>query len=778
MLKFWLNSVETQHGQGLAMRTAFTVSEGLVCLFYHLTFQRSNTMKRIHVSCIILWAFAAFSASSLFGAVPQMISYQGRLTDAVGAPINDTVDLVFLICPDSICSKEYWSESHRSVIVKEGLFAVLLGSITPIPPSVFSGSVRWLSISKDGVAANPSLRMVSAPYAFRSLMADTAYYAKSIGGTDCADCNAVFVNVAGPDSVYTTSGTAFLGKSESNTGVEVRGVEGYAADSYVGLTYGGYFSTSDVGTGVHYGVYGKGLGASASNAYGVYGFGTNTSTGNAYGGYFTVSTHGTGVHYALASKGWGNSSSGAYGIDASGVNASTGPAYGGAFTALAGGTGTHYGVYVNSVSSSTSSAYGVWSDGTSSSTGAAYGGYFRASASGTGVHYAIRGVGYGASVSDAYGSHIYAQNTSSGDVYGGYYETGVSGTGVHYGLKAESYGASASPVHGLNGRAENTSTGSVYAGLFTAASTGSGAHYGVYSQSSGTAANASYGVFGTSSSTSTGDTYGGYFSTSNNGTGTHFGVVGRGYNDDATSCHGVYGYAQNSSTGDAYGVYGYAQNTSTGRNSAGWFVAPAGGTGQKIGIYASVPGGATDWAGFFVGPVRVEGNLVVTGEKFATVQMDNGEYRGVSCQESPEVWFEDFGEGQLVNGRTHIELEPLFLQTVTISDKHPMKVFIQLNDENCKGTAVKRGATGFDVIELESGTSNASFSYRIVAKRKGYEDSRLPLSKGSNSEQMRAASEKIQTDMEKDRAKMEMENKAIDAEQTSSKKIPAELEQQ
>jgi hypothetical protein len=735
-------------------------------------------MKCISASWIAVWALVAFWPSLLFAAVPQSINYQGRLTDITGAAISDTVDLVFLICPDSLCERPLWTETQTGVMVKDGLFAVLLGSVTPIPPSVFSGSVRWLSISKDGVAANPSLRMVSAPYAFRSLMADTAYYAKSIGGTDCAGCNLVFVNVQGPDSVYATSGTAFLGKSESNTAGEVRGVEGYAANSSVGLTSGGYFGTSDVGTGVHYGVYGKGLGASAANAYGVYGFGTNTSIGDAYGGYFTVSTHGTGAHYALGSKGWGNSSSGAYGIDARAVNASTGPAYGGVFTAETGGTGTHYGALVYSVSSSPSSAFGVWSDGNNTSTGAATGGYFQATASGTGVHYAIRGVGYGASASDTYGSHSRAQNTSSGDVYGGYYEADVSGTGVHYGLKAESYSASTSPVYGVNSLAQNTSSGPVYAGMFTAASVGFGTRYGVYSTSSGSAATSSYGVLGTASNTSSGATYGGYFTTSNSGTGIHHGVVGRGYNDDATQCHGVYGYALNSSSGDAYGVYGYAQNTLNGRSSAGWFVGAAGGTGQKIGIYAEVPGGTYDWAGFFVGPVRVEGDFVVTGEKFATVQMDNGEYRGVSCQESPEVWFEDFGEGQLVAGRTHIELEPLFLQTVTISDKHPMKVFIQLNDENCNGTAVKRGATGFDVIELQNGTSNASFSYRIVAKRKGYENRRLPLQKGSNSEEMRAASAKIQAEMEKDGAKLEAESKAIDAEQTGSKKVPPELEQE
>jgi hypothetical protein len=37
-----------------------------------------------------------------------------------------------------------------------------------------------------------------------------------------------------------------------------------------------------------------------------------------------------------------------------------------------------------------------------------------------------------------------------------------------------------------------------------------------------------------------------------------------------------------------------------------------------------------------------------------------------------------------------------------------------------------RSATGFDVIELQNGSSNAHFTYRVVCKRKYYEDERLP----------------------------------------------------
>jgi len=59
-----------------------------------------------------------------------------------------------------------------------------------------------------------------------------------------------------------------------------------------------------------------------------------------------------------------------------------------------------------------------------------------------------------------------------------------------------------------------------------------------------------------------------------------------------------------------------------------------------------------------------------------------------------------------------------------------MKVFVQLKDD-CKGVYIRTGDTGFDVIELQGGTSNANFDYRILAKRKGYETQRMDIVESS-----------------------------------------------
>src|SRR3990172_5543908 len=151
----------------------------------------------------------------------------------------------------------------------------------------------------------------------------------------------------------------------------------------------------------------------------------------------------------------------------------------------------------------------------------------------------------------------------------------------------------------------------------------------------------------------------------------------------------------------------------------GYFLAFAGGTAAHYGVYGAEAAGGLGAA------VYAAGDFAASGTKSAVVKTSSGEKLYYTI-ESPEVWFEDFGEGQLSNGKAHIELDALFSETVTINSTNPMKVFIQLNDPNCNGIAVVRGTTGFDVVELQNGISNASFSYRIVAKRKGYENQRLP----------------------------------------------------
>lgn len=85
--------------------------------------------------------------------------------------------------------------------------------------------------------------------------------------------------------------------------------------------------------------------------------------------------------------------------------------------------------------------------------------------------------------------------------------------------------------------------------------------------------------------------------------------------------------------------------------------------------------------------------------------------------EAPEVLFEDYGTGQLTNGSVKIGIDPIFAKNIFVDEKHPLKVFIQLEGD-CNGVFVtNKSKNGFTVKELNGGKSNVKFSWHIVGNR-------------------------------------------------------------
>ena len=99
------------------------------------------------------------------------------------------------------------------------------------------------------------------------------------------------------------------------------------------------------------------------------------------------------------------------------------------------------------------------------------------------------------------------------------------------------------------------------------------------------------------------------------------------------------------------------------------------------------------------------------------VRDDAGKERIMAAPEAPEALFQDYGIATLVNGYAKIDIDPVLTKNIRVDETHPMKVFIQLEGD-CKGVYVfNKTATSFEVKELQSGNSNVTFSYQIVAFR-------------------------------------------------------------
>lgn len=109
--------------------------------------------------------------------------------------------------------------------------------------------------------------------------------------------------------------------------------------------------------------------------------------------------------------------------------------------------------------------------------------------------------------------------------------------------------------------------------------------------------------------------------------------------------------------------------------------------------------------------------IIGTGTVSTTADGLNGDRVTLHCTEGPEILFEDYGQGKLVNGRTHIEIDPIIAKNIVVTEKHPLRVYIQLEGE-CNGVYVtNKTATSFDVVELANGQSNTPFQYHLIGNR-------------------------------------------------------------
>jgi len=120
----------------------------------------------VAVLATLLWFGNAFAE------VPGTMTYQGRLNDASGNPVNTAVWIVFSLYPASNGGSSLWNEG-RWVTVQNGVFNVALGSSNPFYSSLFSLSDLYLGIQVNSDAEmTPRQKVNSGAFAMKSGTAD------------------------------------------------------------------------------------------------------------------------------------------------------------------------------------------------------------------------------------------------------------------------------------------------------------------------------------------------------------------------------------------------------------------------------------------------------------------------------------------------------------------------------------------------------------------------------------------------------------------------------
>ncbi len=307
---------------------------------------------------------------------------------------------------------------------------------------------------------------------------------------------------------------------------------------------------------------------------------------------------------------------------------------------------------------------------------------------------------------------LWAQNDSSGPAIGALSKKGFA-------LYAENYSDSSSTIYAINRGNSTTLYSGASGGNAMYAENSSASYYTIWAQNNSTgptlglnatAGNTLY-AHNASDSKST-------IMASNDGSYTTIGAL-------ATTGNALYALNTGSSSSAIFAKNNNSNGTSAiYAENQGLYPAVYGvnlrTTGDRSGGYFEA---GADYAWVAANFTGTSYKIVGTGSVSTIVETPDKKKVTMFCSESPEILLTDYGIGQLIEGKIHISLDPVFTSNIVVDGDNPMKVFIQLEGE-CNGVFVtNKSAAGFDVVELNGGTSDTQFSWSVVANRSDEKDS-------------------------------------------------------
>jgi hypothetical protein len=670
-------------------------------------------------------AFAAQTTTA--GPVPQLINYAGVLTNVNGKPLTGVIGVTFLLYKDQQGGSPLWMETQNVQPDKSGHYSVLLGSTTSggMPRDVFvSGEARWLGVQVAGEQEQPRVVITAVPYSLKAGDAET------IGGLPASAF--VLANGANASTTRVSAGTSSAAAPASKPAhppVTGKGVVNFIpmwdktsdiVDSLIFQKSGqiGVNTTSPAAT---FDVNGKSdirdtltlfpKGADSTLAISGTTFKVdqtgkvNFVSGQTFPGTGTI----TGVTTTSGSGLSGGGTSGTLNLSLLKTCSANQVLQwnGSSWACSSAGTGTITGV-------NTASGSGLQGGGTSGTLNlsvnpsvvpelAAANTFTNTntvsmSSTGNPALNLANHAGNGLYISEAGNDGIYIASTGNGIVM-----ASVVGDGI------DIQGAAATGISAIGQNDGGYFNGKV-AGSYAqndVDGNGSAAAYGYETGST----NVTYGVVGFSASNKGIGTYGQAVSGSAEGAG-YAGVTPLGVWGDSGAPGGTgvlastdNGYAIVGLNNSDGGVTAYFENDENLTNNDPVLATYGGGFGGKC-------------------VIDVAGLLTCNGAMAAAVPVDDGTRQvALAVVGSSENWFEDAGSSQLSHGEAVVNIESVFGETVnTTVDYH---VFLTPNGD-CKGLYVaQKSRTSFVVRELGGGTANIAFDYRIMAKRKGFEQIRL-----------------------------------------------------
>jgi hypothetical protein len=696
--------------------------------------------------------------------IPQMLSYQGKLTDTLGQPVaNGNYALTFRLYTQPTGGSAIWTEA-QTVMVKSGLFSALLGAVTPISSLPDAGTL-YLSLQ---VAADPELsprlRIASAAYAF---LTERAANADLLQGKDTTALDSRYVNEGQANSITSamiTDGTIAavdLGQMGASTGQVMKwtGSAWAPRNDSVGQSSGGTVTSVSQTTGVICSpnpitttgtvgfdqTYGDGRYERVANknvASGYCGLDASTKvpnarlytgTGNGLDADLLDGNHAAAFAPASGSAnyiqnqnssyqnadrrvaGQGRCSTATASAALQGIN-TNGSGYG------VRGIGTTYPGLIGI--NSTTSYCAIEGNNQATSPGGIGVGGFGSAAIGV-LGYSSSNYGVEAISSSSYG--VYARSSSS---YGAYDSSGSSvgvyGVGIYgaYG-KGTSYGVYGTSTSGYGVYAASTSGTGVYG---SSALGGSGEGIGVYGHSPTYWGGMGYRTDSQKGSNyGSGGTRGGLWGYTYYGDTWTFGAAGYTYGDYGRT-GGVIGGRDDAATWGSLGYKNSAGNWYAGYGTAGWSSGSGLSSRAATGIGCGYGGGLMGgWLkGTYYGAtvsgdryaLYAKGNSYTSGFS-AEMQNAGGKREAVYGTTSTSVDVYTSGVAEMKGGQAAVTFPASFSSmvskdvpvVVTATPMGPAPIYLSSSDSK-----------GFAVSAVDSKmTGSVKFSWIAVGRRAGYE---------------------------------------------------------
>ncbi len=161
-------------------------------------------MKTIKIVLLVY----IINISYLCSQIPQIISYQGVLTDNSGNLVSDgNYNITFNLYTVSVAGSSIWTET-QSVTTTQGVFNVNLGSVTPF--TIGFSSQYYLGVTIGGTEMSPRTQLTSAAYSMNGNPAGTVLaYVGSSAPSGFLICNGNTVSRTTYSELFSIIGTSF-----------------------------------------------------------------------------------------------------------------------------------------------------------------------------------------------------------------------------------------------------------------------------------------------------------------------------------------------------------------------------------------------------------------------------------------------------------------------------------------------------------------------------------------------------------------------------------------